>query len=267
MIERQRHSTDKGAAAASSHCGPCRWPAVRTFGGGRSAASARERASQASAVPANVWHGAQDLAIYALGLIGVDYRFGGTSPERGLDCSGLVRYVFQQVTGVTLPRTSQEISRLGQKIPVAELMPGDLVFSIPGACSFPMSAFTSARVVLFTRRGRGREVEIVTLSKTIGKALRRRPPSGRRASRIDTQRPSRTHGTGATDAHRRTPAALRPAHRRSRKPCPDLSAAARGHRTAAGYSRAPRRRRSFSMLRNHRVAPTPALMRRSRCDD
>ena len=90
--------------------------------------SARHPASQTSAVPATVWHGAQDLAIYALGLIGVDYRFGGTTPERGLDCSGLVRYVFQQVTGVMLPRTSQEISRLGAKIPVAELLPGDLVF-------------------------------------------------------------------------------------------------------------------------------------------
>src|SRR6266446_5270878 len=61
--------------------------------------SARQPASQASAAPATVWHGAQDLAIYALGLIGVDYRFGGTTPERGLDCSGLVRYVFQQSDG------------------------------------------------------------------------------------------------------------------------------------------------------------------------
>ena len=69
--------------------------------------SARHPASQTSAVPATVWHGAQDLAIYALGLIGVDYRFGGTTPERGLDCSGLVRYVFQQVTGVMLPRAPQ----------------------------------------------------------------------------------------------------------------------------------------------------------------
>src|SRR5260370_11773451 len=92
------------------------------------AESVSARAPQASAVPATVWHGAQDLAIYALGLIGVDYRFGGTSPERGLDCSGLVRYVFQQVTGVMLPRTSQEISRLGQKVPLPELMPGGLVF-------------------------------------------------------------------------------------------------------------------------------------------
>jgi cell wall-associated NlpC family hydrolase len=128
-------------------------------------ASARERNSQASAVPTNVWHGAQDLAIYALGLIGVDYRFGGTSPERGLDCSGLVRYVFQQVTGVNLPRTAQEISRLGQKIPVTELMPGDLVF-------FNTRRLQFSHVGIYLGEGRfihsprqGGEVEIVTLSK------------------------------------------------------------------------------------------------------
>src|SRR5258706_11210767 len=54
-------------------------------------------------VAVTAWHSAQDLSAFALGLIGVDYRYGGTSPETGLDCSGLVRYVFQQVTGVTLP--------------------------------------------------------------------------------------------------------------------------------------------------------------------
>jgi cell wall-associated NlpC family hydrolase len=67
------------------------------------AAPAPAREQSVPVVPSStVWHGAQDLAIYALGLIGVDYKFGGNTPERGLDCSGLVRYVFQQVTGVTL---------------------------------------------------------------------------------------------------------------------------------------------------------------------
>ena len=85
------------------------------------ARSAKDAASVA-------WNGAQDVAIYALGLIGVDYRYGGETPESGVDCSGLVRYVFQQVTGVTLPRTSKELSRLGNKVASADLVPGDLVF-------------------------------------------------------------------------------------------------------------------------------------------
>jgi len=75
-----------------------------------------------------VWHGAQDLAIFALGLIGVDYRYGGNTPEDGLDCSGLVRHVFQEVTGVTLPRTSKELARVGKEVKRADLKPGDLVF-------------------------------------------------------------------------------------------------------------------------------------------
>ncbi len=89
------------------------------------AATAR---ATAAATAQQVWHGAQDVAIYALGLIGVDYRFGGESPDDGLDCSGLVRYVFQQVTGVTLPRTAKEMARIGDKVPTDDLKPGDLVF-------------------------------------------------------------------------------------------------------------------------------------------
>src|SRR6266403_2482725 len=127
--------------------------------------SARQPASQASAVPATVWHGAQDLAIYALGLIGVDYRLGGTTPERGLDCSGLVRYVFQQVTGVMLPRTSQEISRLGSKIPLAELMPGDLVFFNTRRLQFSHVGIYLGEDRFIHAPRQGGEVEVVTLSK------------------------------------------------------------------------------------------------------
>jgi cell wall-associated NlpC family hydrolase len=127
--------------------------------------SERHPASQTSAVPAAVWHGAQDLAIYALGLIGVDYRFGGTTPERGLDCSGLVRYVFQQVTGVMLPRTSQEISRLGAKIPLAELVPGDLVFFNTRRLQFSHVGIYLGEDRFIHAPRQGGEVEVVTLSK------------------------------------------------------------------------------------------------------
>ena len=88
----------------------------------------RTLAASATAAAGKVWSGAQDVAIYALGMIGVDYRFGGNTPESGLDCSGLVRYVFQEVTGVTLPRTSKEMSSMGATVAAADLKPGDLVF-------------------------------------------------------------------------------------------------------------------------------------------
>lgn len=71
---------------------------------------------------------ASDLVVHAMTAIGTHYRWGGESPETGLDCSGLVRYVFKEAWGAQLPRTSAEISRVGTKVDPQELQPGDLVF-------------------------------------------------------------------------------------------------------------------------------------------
>ena len=71
---------------------------------------------------------ASDITSYALSLIGVDYRFGGSTPDQGLDCSGLIRYVFQQATGLLLPRSAREQARVGESISKDKLQPGDLVF-------------------------------------------------------------------------------------------------------------------------------------------
>jgi len=73
-------------------------------------------------------HTASDITSYALSLIGVDYKFGGNTPEQGLDCSGLIRYVFQQATGISLPRTAREQARVGESVAKDKLQPGDLVF-------------------------------------------------------------------------------------------------------------------------------------------
>jgi cell wall-associated NlpC family hydrolase len=64
----------------------------------------------------------------ALNMIGVRYRWGGNTPESGLDCSGFVRYVFQDTLGLTLPRRAVDMSHVGEKIHVSDLQPGDLVF-------------------------------------------------------------------------------------------------------------------------------------------
>lgn len=71
---------------------------------------------------------AQEFALRALSFIGVRYKWGGTSPDTGFDCSGLIRYVYAQVTGQALPYNAQEMSRMGASIDRSELQPGDLVF-------------------------------------------------------------------------------------------------------------------------------------------
>ena len=60
--------------------------------------------------------------------IGVPYKWGGTSPRTGFDCSGYVRYVYAQ-QGVKLPRTSREQAGAGQRVAarVSALRQGDLM--------------------------------------------------------------------------------------------------------------------------------------------
>lgn len=72
--------------------------------------------------------GQAELAAYALNYLGVRYRLGGSSPEAGFDCSGLVTYVSREVLGLQLPRRAEEISRVGDPIDIGDLQPGDLVF-------------------------------------------------------------------------------------------------------------------------------------------
>ena len=69
-----------------------------------------------------------DVALFALGLIETGYRFGGKNPEAGLDCSGMVSYVFDKAAGLKLAGSAADIARLGRPVEVSQLQPGDLVF-------------------------------------------------------------------------------------------------------------------------------------------
>jgi cell wall-associated NlpC family hydrolase len=71
---------------------------------------------------------ASGVALQALAHLGTPYRVSGLSPQTGFDCSGLVAYVYREGAGMTLPRNTFELSRLGVPVERAALKPGDLVF-------------------------------------------------------------------------------------------------------------------------------------------
>jgi cell wall-associated NlpC family hydrolase len=67
------------------------------------------------------------IADVAMGMVGTRYLYGGTDPELGFDCSGLVYYAYGQA-GYRVPRSSRELFRAARKISVGEADPGDLMF-------------------------------------------------------------------------------------------------------------------------------------------
>lgn len=69
-----------------------------------------------------------EVTLYALGLIDTGYRFGGKNPEAGLDCSGMVSYIFGRAAGLKLNGSAADIARAGRPVKRGELRPGDLVF-------------------------------------------------------------------------------------------------------------------------------------------
>ncbi|MCF8197994.1 MAG: C40 family peptidase [Sulfuritalea sp.] len=94
-------------------------PVRAKVGDGDTAAAAAVRAANGKA---------NDVVLFALGLIETGYQFGGKNPEAGLDCSGLVTYVFNRAANIPLHGSAADLARQGTAVPTEQLRPGDLVF-------------------------------------------------------------------------------------------------------------------------------------------
>ena len=68
------------------------------------------------------------LVTLARQQLGRRYVFGGASPEKGFDCSGLIRYILAKLD-IKVPRTAAQQEKVGERVAkdTSELQPGDLV--------------------------------------------------------------------------------------------------------------------------------------------
>lgn len=67
------------------------------------------------------------LVSRAMNYLGTPYRYGGTSPRTGFDCSGFVYYLYGAVFGQQIPRMPHDMVREATPVARGDLQKGDLV--------------------------------------------------------------------------------------------------------------------------------------------
>lgn len=119
-------------------------------------------------------------------LVGTRYRYGGTSPKTGFDCSGFVHWVYSR-QGIDLPRTTHGLTTAGSRIPArrTELLPGDLLlFAGHGTRVTHVAIYVGDGRIIHASSGQG-EVRYDDLDSARGRWFRRHVISARRVIAAD----------------------------------------------------------------------------------
>lgn len=85
-------------------------------------------AGETAPKPQDVPEAAREVVLTALGLLETGYKFGGKNPEAGLDCSGMVNYVYDRALSRKLGSSAADMARRGRRLGEREWRAGDLVF-------------------------------------------------------------------------------------------------------------------------------------------
>lgn len=116
--------------------------------------------------------GAQAVAIaMEVANSSVPYVWGGNSLTSGVDCSGLVKEVYEQL-GIDLPRTTYEQAKYGKTVGMDSLLPGDLIFYNTGS-SDPNGIGTFSHVAIYIGNGQvihaprsGQDVQVASINSS-----------------------------------------------------------------------------------------------------
>lgn len=115
-------------------------------------------------LPASTSQQRRTVVTHTINSLGTPYRWGGSSPGQGFDCSGLVVYTHKKA-GVYPPRTARAQFDAGRHVDRNALRPGDLVFfDAPGKkTAFHVGIYVGKQTFVHAP-GRGKNVRQATLS-------------------------------------------------------------------------------------------------------
>jgi LysM repeat protein len=201
----------------------------------------------------------QGIMKRAFSQVGNPYRYGGSTPETGFDCSGFVGWVYKQF-GVDLPRSSRDMMAVGTPVSRSELRPGDLVFFnygyshvgiYTGDDRYIHSPSTGKRIQESDLNARGRGDHFVGARRIIDNNGVTAVSERMKAEWIQASRHAQAAAMSDSAARRHTGAA---AYRGAARTGPRTRTAARsgGTRTAARSARAS--------ARSHKVASGDTLV-------
>ena len=108
----------------------------------------------------------------ARSAIGVRYRWGGTSPRTGFDCSGYTQWTYKAVK-VKLPRTAHQQMRHLRSIRRSSAKPGDLIFWVRGGRATHVAIYAgNGRMYASPRKGLAVRLQPVYGAPVFRRALR-----------------------------------------------------------------------------------------------
>lgn len=97
--------------------------------------------------------------------LGVPYRWGGDSFQRGFDCSGLMTYVHKNALGKKIPRTTAQQRDQSRTISYSQLQPGDMLFFKTGRKTNHVGVYIGNRKFIHAPSG-GKRVTVATMDSS-----------------------------------------------------------------------------------------------------
>ena len=104
----------------------------------------------------------ENIVKLAYKQLGIPYKYGGSNPKEGFDCSGLINYLYKNGAGIVIPRTAAQQRDYSHLVHYANLQPGDLLFFKTGSKTNHVALYIGHREFIHAPNRRSR-VKITTM--------------------------------------------------------------------------------------------------------